>query len=118
MPVDIRAEFRHATPRAIQVVYNDDTMWLPLSQISGYSAQVAVGETIVLRLSDWIARQKNITAADAPVDEDKYTVMEVPVADGTIRFVVGNALEEYCRCSDVRKARMIAAALALTEGKV
>ncbi len=124
MPVEIRATFLIGTQRAIHVEHNGEQMWLPKSQISGLPMSLTQGQELSLTLTDWIARQKNITAADAPVNEDRYTVHlhwqgGVPDlnVDG-IAIVDNSTSAVMCWCANERSARMIAAALALTEGKV
>lgn len=71
MTVEILCTFVHNTTRAISVEYNGETIWLPKSQISGVPVSLTQGQQLTLVLTDWIARQKNITAADAPIDENK-----------------------------------------------
>jgi len=129
MSVAVIVEFQRVTERAILVHYEHTPVWLPKSQIENWGADqehanAQRGNEITLVLSDWIARQKNITSSttadDSPIDEDKYQVEifldEHRPAD--INFTVKEGDSVLCFARDERTAKMIAAAMALTEGKV
>lgn len=122
MPVDIRATFQRMTERAILVTHNDENIWLPKSHVS-FSASTAIadlqtGTEHTLRLSDWIARQKNILP-EATVNEELYAA-QIPLTSfsGPCFAVRHSNGEVMCYAPTEQKARMIAAALILTEGKV
>lgn len=125
MPVTMAFRFQRDTARAICVLNPEGVpMWLPKSQVSYGAAlgELRRNDPITLTLSDWIAREKGIRAPveEPDVDEDKYKVVGwgPDVAPIQQRFAVTGDTLTICVCDDERTAQMIAAALALTEGKV
>lgn len=128
MSVTVLVEYQRQTERALLVHYNNEPHWLPKSQIESNGRETwgdtVRGDEIRLVLSDWIARQKNITsntaADDSPINEDKYTV-DIALAEHApfnINFRVCCEGDVICYATTERSANMIAAAMALTEGKV
>ena len=139
MPVTIKGTVRRRTDRAVLFrlsVEEDPTgfesseaareEWLPLSQFIGAGPESTDdGEEQTVTISDWIARQKNIRSnigTVAPVEHDleRYDLGPTVTVNNVTRYTVvdrhnGPAM---CECLDQRHARMIAAALNLTQDKV
>lgn len=114
MSVTIKAVFQTmaASGKAICVKYNDESIWLPVSQIEDSSCpydEMSRGAEVELVLSDWIAKQKNITMAEnyeaRAATGTQWTVIHIPT---------GNTM---CVALE-RNAHIIAAALNMTEGKL
>jgi hypothetical protein len=131
MSVTVLVDFQRVTERAILVHYENTPVWLPKSQIENWGANqdhvAAVrGSEITLVLSDWIAREKNITsnttADDSPINEEKFQVVAFErTINGEYSSTAHRVEAEgrvWCTCEDSQTAMMIAAALTLTEGKV
>lgn len=136
MTVVVTCKFLRHTQRAVLVDLSVDdgtgmesfsqavNTWLPLSQIENARdvnfEGLARGCELTLNLSDWIARQKNITGASAEADLERFTVEGTPISDVHERFPfrVMDGGTWMCYCPTSRTAQMIAAALNMTQGKV
>lgn len=122
MPVDLRCRVTMVRERALYVTTEpgDEVYWLPRSQLLGEVPDEPVEEPVVLRLTDWIARQKQITSNCDEVDLERFDVGPsiTENSETWIDVVDRHSGPTMCKCDDIRKARMIAAALNLTQGKV
>lgn len=129
MSVHVIVDFQRFTDRAVLVHYNNEPHWIPKSQIENWATvdtDVGRGDEMTLVLSDWIARQKNITSNtepdDSPINEEKFQVVAFErTINGEVSSTAHRVEAEgrvWCTCEDSQTAMMIAAALTLTEGKI
>ena len=62
MSVTITCKIMRTTEKAVCVEYGDESLWLPRSQIEGgLDDSLDLGGPGSLTVSDWIAKQKNLT---------------------------------------------------------
>ncbi len=133
MPVTLNFLFQRQTERAILVTHGDgEPVWMPKSQLIGNQPvwdELGRGGEITLTLTDWIAREKGLSgqrmfeaatpAAPLPdVNEDKFST----AALSGVAFLYTHGVYEdgvlICVTKSERDAQMIAAAMALTEGRL
>lgn len=102
-------------------VIQERVEWIPLSQIVSsdivFLDNVVLGDSVTLLLSDWIARQKNLTDERAVGEENLERFVSRDTAACSDVFDTATTTI-MCQCVDIQHARMIAAALNLTQGKV
>lgn len=132
MPVTITGKFKRASDRAVLLdlsieedtgleSFADNLHWFPRSQLLPRNPDfscVATDAQVTIQITDWIARQKNITSnVNVPeVDLEHFVVEYLPAEN--VHVVYDPDRMRWCTCDNARYARMIAAALNLTQGKV
>tara|TARA_A100001391_G_C5053272_1_gene274032 strand:- start:453 stop:719 length:267 start_codon:yes stop_codon:yes gene_type:complete len=69
------------TEKALQVVINNQTLWVPKSQIAEDSEVSSEGQSGVIKLSEWIAGEKGLLepgTMELPEKEAKKPSDEIP----------------------------------------
>ena len=69
------------TEKALQVVINNQTLWVPKSQIAEDSEVSSEGQSGVIKISEWIAGEKGLLepgAMETPAPAAKTQSDEIP----------------------------------------
>ena len=58
--VEIEVEIKVKTQKAVLVSDGKTEVWIPLSQITDYTDEIEVGESITIFISEWLATEKGL----------------------------------------------------------